>query len=74
MALVTKRQCDVFRTTTNVECYRLVLTTLAGDEPVDSDVEEVSARLDLSPHGLKRLKKFIRRGMTPPGVNSVEIE
>ena len=66
MALVTKRQCDVFKTTKAVERYRLTLTTLGGDEPADSDVEMLSQRIDLSSRGLARLEKFIRRGMTAP--------
>ena len=71
MALVTKRQCDVFKTTKNVERYCVKVCQMGDD---DKELAIWREERDLSPHGLKRLKKFIRRGMTPPGVNSTQTE
>ena len=72
MALVTKRQCDVFKTTREVESYVVkVFVKSEGSKLITVESEDES---DLSPRGLARLKKFIRRGLTAPGVNSTQTE
>ena len=71
MALVTKRQCDVFKTTKNVERYCVNVCQMGDD---DKELAIWREERDLSPRGLARLKKFIRHGLTPPGVNSTQIE
>ena len=73
MALVTKRQCDVFKTTRDVKCY-CVKVYEKNDDASKSAAEVFTDAADLSPRGLARLKKFTRRGMTAPGVNSPQTE
>ena len=60
MVMKNRRECDVFGTTRAVDIYGVKVHKI-GDE---SDI--LCKVVDLSPRGLARLEKFIRRGMRAP--------
>ena len=65
MSLETVRKCDTFRTYKGIEEYRIRIFKVDGSTSEDTLMWWRSA--DLSGRGLARLKKFILRGLTPPG-------
>lgn len=64
MVIMEKRVCDVFGTTKGVDQY-CVKVYRVGVDP-EGLRERFAEQVDLSPRGLIRLDKFIRRGMTAP--------
>ncbi len=64
MATVTKKECDVFKTQNNVARYKISLTKLGDGEELSSSA--LDEEFDLCDRALARLKKFIKRGTTPP--------
>lgn len=60
MALTEMRVCDVCKRTKEVRAYVLTL----GEEQTDN--KPCSWHRDLCPSDVKRLQRFIQRGMTPP--------
>ena len=64
MATKTVKICDVYGTTNHVIAYRITVR-----EPADINFTPIimNAWAELGPRGLKRLLRFIQRGMLPPG-------
>ena len=68
MAVKSVRVCDVFNTSKDIETYLVEVSTTCLDEAGSEQPKTVKVRrIDLSPRGLARLKRFIERGLTSPG-------
>ena len=76
MSLEAVRKCDAFGVFKGVERYRVqVLEKTYAPGSSEFVLSSVCSNdVDLSPRGLARLKKCIRHGLTPPGVNSTQTE
>ena len=65
MSVATVRKCDVFETIHKVSQYRITVTAcLENGDPAEA--VEFDQQVDLCPRALKRLCRFVRRGLTPP--------
>lgn len=64
----TVRTCDVFGTTKDVRRYTIKVIQIDPVQENDSDVlaPPVDCNMDLSMRAVKRLKKFVERGLTAP--------
>lgn len=67
MAVRNVRVCDVFGATKEVKGYAVELKVYESGQAGETLLEK---EVDLSPRGLKRLKKFIERGTTAPDKRS----
>lgn len=64
--LTERRECDVYGTTKDVKV--VTVGVWAKDVGSDDDADQTSFEAtDMSPRALKRLFKFIRRGLSKPG-------
>lgn len=66
MAEVTVRQCDVFGSKVKVGRYQVVVTDLDAS-PDSGDRVVFDGTCDLGTRALRRLLKYVARGMTAPG-------
>ena len=68
MAEITILECDVFKTRYNVEKYTLKL--IHGTD--EGMVSVWAHKKCLSPRGLKRLERFVEKGLSQPGIGEPE--
>lgn len=64
MALVEKRECDVFGTMKGVITHRVHIEASRCEE--DGYVTLIDETVDLSPLAAARLLRWVQRGTTPP--------
>jgi hypothetical protein len=60
MAVKEVRHCDVFESYKDVENYSVTIISDEAEETI------LDVNVDLCPRGLKRLKKFVKDGVTKP--------
>jgi len=68
--------CDVTGSSKDVRKYRLRLERLDGIDLAREDAWHTMSddKLDLCPRAVKRLQRFIERGITPPNVPEAAAE
>ena len=69
MAVVTKRECDVYKTAEDVHVYRVVIQRW-GLANKSISTEDVTEWLDLSPKAKARLRHAVNGALCPPATKA----
>lgn len=63
---VTKRTCDIFKTTKKIKRYRVQVQEMPEDLALAGIVDLIDTELDLGERAKDRLISYVQRGITRP--------